>query len=115
MSRNSSGRLNSVFYAESYHPIQAGSIDGTDVLPTTTPSTAPTSAPPPASMTRLAIPRPWATPTAPSSWGASPTSPTRTLSARLIMRKTSVHAMTFLDLFLHYQMLGGIKIGAGEE
>ncbi|XP_039156735.1 U11/U12 small nuclear ribonucleoprotein 35 kDa protein [Eucalyptus grandis] len=33
MSRNSSGRLNSVFYAESYHPIQAGSIDGTDVLP----------------------------------------------------------------------------------
>ncbi|KAI3430172.1 uncharacterized protein J3R85_008192 [Psidium guajava] len=32
MSRNSS-RLNSVFYAESYHPIQAGSIDGTDVLP----------------------------------------------------------------------------------
>ncbi|XP_030536511.1 U11/U12 small nuclear ribonucleoprotein 35 kDa protein [Rhodamnia argentea] len=32
MSRNS-GRLNSVFYAESYHPIQAGSIDGTDVLP----------------------------------------------------------------------------------
>ncbi|KAK3414543.1 hypothetical protein EUGRSUZ_H00411 [Eucalyptus grandis] len=33
MSRNSSSRLNSVFYAESYHPIQAGSIDGTDVLP----------------------------------------------------------------------------------
>ncbi|KAI6695905.1 hypothetical protein NL676_023615 [Syzygium grande] len=32
MSRNSS-RLNSVFYAASYHPIQAGSIDGTDVLP----------------------------------------------------------------------------------
>lgn len=25
--------LNSVFYAESYHPIQAGSIDGTDILP----------------------------------------------------------------------------------
>ncbi|XP_051144102.1 U11/U12 small nuclear ribonucleoprotein 35 kDa protein [Andrographis paniculata] len=25
--------LNSVFYAEAYHPIQAGSIDGTDVLP----------------------------------------------------------------------------------
>ncbi|MED6192833.1 small nuclear ribonucleoprotein 35kDa (U11 U12) [Stylosanthes scabra] len=25
--------LNSVFYANSYHPIQAGSIDGTDVLP----------------------------------------------------------------------------------
>lgn len=25
--------INSVFYAESYHPIQAGSIDGTDVLP----------------------------------------------------------------------------------
>ncbi|XP_039156736.1 U11/U12 small nuclear ribonucleoprotein 35 kDa protein-like [Eucalyptus grandis] len=81
MSRNSSSRLNSVFYAESYHPIQAGSIDGTDVLPTTTPSTAPTSAPPPASMTRLAIPRPWATRTAPSSSGASPTSPPRTLSA----------------------------------
>ncbi|KAL3724396.1 hypothetical protein ACJRO7_029552 [Eucalyptus globulus] len=33
MSRNSSSRLNSVFYAELYHPIQAGSIDGTDVLP----------------------------------------------------------------------------------
>ncbi|KAJ4723255.1 U11/U12 small nuclear ribonucleoprotein 35 kDa protein-like [Melia azedarach] len=29
-----SGRnMNSVFYAESYHPIQAGSIDGTDILP----------------------------------------------------------------------------------
>lgn len=29
-----SGRnVNSVFYAESYHPIQAGSIDGTDILP----------------------------------------------------------------------------------
>ncbi|OAY67281.1 U11/U12 small nuclear ribonucleoprotein 35 kDa protein [Ananas comosus] len=27
------GRLNAVFYAERYHPIQAGSIDGTDVLP----------------------------------------------------------------------------------
>ncbi|CAN1833540.1 U11/U12 small nuclear ribonucleoprotein 35 kDa protein [Linum perenne] len=25
--------VNSVFYADSYHPIQAGSIDGTDVLP----------------------------------------------------------------------------------
>ncbi|CAA6663953.1 unnamed protein product [Spirodela intermedia] len=25
--------VNKVFYAESYHPIQAGSIDGTDVLP----------------------------------------------------------------------------------
>ncbi|OMO97697.1 hypothetical protein COLO4_14420 [Corchorus olitorius] len=25
--------INSVFYAESYHPIQAGSIDGTDILP----------------------------------------------------------------------------------
>lgn len=32
MSRNSSN-LNSVFYAETYHPIQAGSIDGTDILP----------------------------------------------------------------------------------
>ncbi|KAI4353110.1 hypothetical protein L6164_002083 [Bauhinia variegata] len=29
----SSSHINSVFYAESYHPIQAGSIDGTDVLP----------------------------------------------------------------------------------
>ncbi|KAK7340958.1 hypothetical protein VNO77_21677 [Canavalia gladiata] len=28
-----SKNLNSVFYAHSYHPIQAGSIDGTDVLP----------------------------------------------------------------------------------
>ncbi|CAI0397134.1 unnamed protein product [Linum tenue] len=27
------GNVNSVFYAESYHPIQAGSIDGTDVVP----------------------------------------------------------------------------------
>jgi U11/U12 small nuclear ribonucleoprotein SNRNP35 len=26
-------KINSVFYAESYHPIQAGSIDGTDILP----------------------------------------------------------------------------------
>ncbi|KAI4311390.1 hypothetical protein MLD38_036292 [Melastoma candidum] len=26
-------RVNGVFYAQSYHPIQAGSIDGTDVLP----------------------------------------------------------------------------------
>ncbi|CAH2040855.1 unnamed protein product [Thlaspi arvense] len=25
--------INSVFYAERYHPIQAGSIDGTDILP----------------------------------------------------------------------------------
>lgn len=25
--------INSVFYAQSYHPIQAGSIDGTDILP----------------------------------------------------------------------------------
>ncbi|XP_071939678.1 U11/U12 small nuclear ribonucleoprotein 35 kDa protein-like isoform X2 [Coffea arabica] len=30
---SSSSNVNSVFYAESYHPIQAGSIDGTDVLP----------------------------------------------------------------------------------
>ncbi|GLT66101.1 hypothetical protein SLA2020_384900 [Shorea laevis] len=29
----SGGNVNSVFYAESYHPIQAGSIDGTDILP----------------------------------------------------------------------------------
>lgn len=29
-----SGRsINSVFYAEAYHPIQAGSIDGTDTVP----------------------------------------------------------------------------------
>ncbi|XVE97175.1 hypothetical protein REPUB_Repub02eG0288700 [Reevesia pubescens] len=28
-----SNNINSVFYAESYHPIQAGSIDGTDILP----------------------------------------------------------------------------------
>ncbi|KAL5167694.1 U11/U12 small nuclear ribonucleoprotein [Glycine soja] len=28
-----SKNLNSVFYADSYHPIQAGSIDGTDVVP----------------------------------------------------------------------------------
>ncbi|KAB2066669.1 hypothetical protein ES319_A09G178200v1 [Gossypium barbadense] len=28
-----SSNINSVFYAESYHPIQAGSIDGTDILP----------------------------------------------------------------------------------
>lgn len=26
-------KINSVFYAENYHPIQAGSIDGTDILP----------------------------------------------------------------------------------
>lgn len=25
--------ISSVFYAESYHPIQAGSIDGTDIVP----------------------------------------------------------------------------------
>ncbi|KAJ0623820.1 putative RNA recognition motif domain, nucleotide-binding alpha-beta plait domain superfamily [Helianthus annuus] len=30
---NNSSKLNSVFYAHSYHPIQAGSIDGTDILP----------------------------------------------------------------------------------
>ncbi|KAJ6805716.1 U11/U12 small nuclear ribonucleoprotein 35 kDa protein [Iris pallida] len=29
----SASNINSVFYAESYHPIQAGSIDGTDILP----------------------------------------------------------------------------------
>ncbi|KAF3434290.1 hypothetical protein FNV43_RR25393 [Rhamnella rubrinervis] len=29
----SGSNINSVFYAESYHPIQAGSIDGTDILP----------------------------------------------------------------------------------
>ncbi|ERN09006.1 hypothetical protein AMTRI_Chr08g166200 [Amborella trichopoda] len=28
-----SNNINSVFYADSYHPIQAGSIDGTDILP----------------------------------------------------------------------------------
>ncbi|KAK1318502.1 hypothetical protein QJS10_CPB04g01854 [Acorus calamus] len=28
-----SSNVNAVFYAESYHPIQAGSIDGTDILP----------------------------------------------------------------------------------
>ncbi|KAL0387520.1 UNVERIFIED_CONTAM: U11/U12 small nuclear ribonucleoprotein [Sesamum radiatum] len=34
MSRGSSSNsINSVFYADTYHPIQAGSIDGTDVLP----------------------------------------------------------------------------------
>ncbi|XP_076943411.1 U11/U12 small nuclear ribonucleoprotein 35 kDa protein-like [Bidens hawaiensis] len=32
MNRNKD-KLNSVFYAHSYHPIQAGSIDGTDILP----------------------------------------------------------------------------------
>lgn len=32
-SRSSSGKINSVFYASTYHPIQAGSIDGTDILP----------------------------------------------------------------------------------
>lgn len=31
--KNSSKSLNSVFYADTYHPIQAGSIDGTDILP----------------------------------------------------------------------------------
>ncbi|KAJ8530822.1 hypothetical protein K7X08_023703 [Anisodus acutangulus] len=31
--RRSTANLNSVFYASSYHPIQAGSIDGTDILP----------------------------------------------------------------------------------
>lgn len=35
MNRNkdNSSKLNSVFYAQTYHPIQAGSIDGTDILP----------------------------------------------------------------------------------
>ncbi|KAJ8428703.1 hypothetical protein Cgig2_018483 [Carnegiea gigantea] len=33
MSSSSSGKLNAVFYADAYHPIQAGSIDGTDILP----------------------------------------------------------------------------------
>lgn len=27
------GSISSVFYADTYHPIQAGSIDGTDILP----------------------------------------------------------------------------------
>ncbi|XP_047317244.1 U11/U12 small nuclear ribonucleoprotein 35 kDa protein [Impatiens glandulifera] len=27
------GKINSVFYADTYHPIQSGSIDGTDTLP----------------------------------------------------------------------------------
>ncbi|PSS34924.1 U11/U12 small nuclear ribonucleoprotein [Actinidia chinensis var. chinensis] len=31
--RSSNSKVNSVFYAETYHPIQAGSIDGTDTLP----------------------------------------------------------------------------------
>ncbi|KAL8553785.1 hypothetical protein ACS0TY_002174 [Phlomoides rotata] len=33
MSRGGGNSINSVFYAERYHPIQAGSIDGTDTLP----------------------------------------------------------------------------------
>lgn len=33
MSRSSNSSINGVFYAENYHPIQAGSIDGTDILP----------------------------------------------------------------------------------
>ncbi|XP_077226985.1 RNA-binding (RRM/RBD/RNP motifs) family protein [Tasmannia lanceolata] len=33
MSSSSNSNINSVFYADSYHPIQAGSIDGTDILP----------------------------------------------------------------------------------
>ncbi|KAI3715448.1 hypothetical protein L6452_22430 [Arctium lappa] len=32
-SNDNSSKLNSVFYAHAYHPIQAGSIDGTDILP----------------------------------------------------------------------------------
>ncbi|KAB2623233.1 U11/U12 small nuclear ribonucleoprotein 35 kDa protein-like [Pyrus ussuriensis x Pyrus communis] len=31
--RNVNGNLNAVFYAKAYHPIQAGSINGTDTLP----------------------------------------------------------------------------------
>eukprot|EP00252_Welwitschia_mirabilis_P000456 TRINITY_DN10449_c0_g1_i3.p1 TRINITY_DN10449_c0_g1~~TRINITY_DN10449_c0_g1_i3.p1 ORF type:complete len:472 (+),score=112.85 TRINITY_DN10449_c0_g1_i3:170-1585(+) len=30
---NTSANINGVFYADSYHPIQAGSIDGTDITP----------------------------------------------------------------------------------
>ncbi|KAI5670103.1 hypothetical protein M9H77_10467 [Catharanthus roseus] len=30
---SSNSKVNSVFYADAYHPIQAGSIDGTDILP----------------------------------------------------------------------------------
>ncbi|KAM1351834.1 hypothetical protein ACFX13_032401 [Malus domestica] len=30
--RNVNGNLNAVFYAEAYHQIQAGSIDGTDTI-----------------------------------------------------------------------------------
>ncbi|KAH7856495.1 hypothetical protein Vadar_002026 [Vaccinium darrowii] len=33
MSGRSGNNVNAVFYAETYHPIQAGSIDGTDILP----------------------------------------------------------------------------------
>lgn len=33
MNSGNSGKLNAVFYADAYHPIQAGSIDGTDILP----------------------------------------------------------------------------------
>uniref|UniRef100_A0A7C9E3A3 RRM domain-containing protein n=1 Tax=Opuntia streptacantha TaxID=393608 RepID=A0A7C9E3A3_OPUST len=33
MSSSNSNKLNAVFYAGAYHPIQAGSIDGTDILP----------------------------------------------------------------------------------
>ncbi|RRT49464.1 hypothetical protein BHE74_00006603 [Ensete ventricosum] len=29
----SNANINAVFYADTYHPIQAGSIDGTDTLP----------------------------------------------------------------------------------
>ncbi|XP_021752377.1 U11/U12 small nuclear ribonucleoprotein 35 kDa protein-like [Chenopodium quinoa] len=32
-SRSSNNSVNAVFYAQTYHPIQAGSIDGTDILP----------------------------------------------------------------------------------
>ncbi|KAF5203176.1 U11/U12 small nuclear ribonucleoprotein, partial [Thalictrum thalictroides] len=31
-SSNNSNKVNSVFYADSYHPIQSGSIDGTDIV-----------------------------------------------------------------------------------
>ncbi|KAF3792055.1 U11/U12 small nuclear ribonucleoprotein [Nymphaea thermarum] len=32
-SSHASDNINAVFYADTYHPIQAGSIDGTDILP----------------------------------------------------------------------------------
>ncbi|KAH9623511.1 hypothetical protein KSS87_012466 [Heliosperma pusillum] len=33
MSNNNKNNINAVFYAKEYHPIQSGSIDGTDILP----------------------------------------------------------------------------------